>query len=128
MKETKVFSLKNISRSFATRAKGQEVTQCVGAIMEASHPKILLVDWNGVRAASPSFVDEFIGGLQSIAQTETCKSQISFTGVAPSIATLLDLVLGRRSFQIGYSEWPDTFDGSQILMPDVPVNPLSGGT
>jgi hypothetical protein len=115
MKETEVFSLKNISRSFATRAKGQEVTQCVGAIMEAIHPKILLVDFNGVRAASPSFIDEFINGIQAI-HAGSCRSRIVFTGDDSDIINLVDVILRRRAFPIRYAVQPDNLDRSPVRM------------
>ena len=121
MKEIGIFSLANVSRSFATRAKGQEVIRCVCEVMAETNPNVMLVDWNGVSAASPSFIDEFINGIQEVVHTGEYRSQICFTGAGPAIATLLDVIAKRRAFCIGYTEAPDDFDGSQITMLGAPA-------
>ena len=115
MREIEIFRLVNVSHSFATRAKGQEVMQSVCDAIARINPEAILVDWTGVSAASPSFIDEFIDGIKR------CHIPTPFTGANPDIAILLDTIARRRAFHIEYAECPKDFDGSSIntLVPPV---------
>ena len=114
--ETTVFNLAELSRSFATRTKGKEVAGLVGEVVARAKPETLVVGWNGVRAASPSFVDEFVSGIQAAIHTESCCSRIFFTGDDSGIINLVDTILRRREFPIRYAVRPDSLDEGPVRM------------
>lgn len=116
MVETTVFNLAELSRSFATRTKGKEVAGLVGEVVARSKPETLVVGWNGVRAASPSFIDEFVSGIQAAIHTESCCSRIFFTGDDSGIINLVDTILRRREFPIRYAVRPDNLDEGPVRM------------
>ena len=116
MTEVEVLNLAELSRSFATRTKGKEVAGLVGDIIAQTKPKTMVVDWDGVRAASPSFIDEFVNGIQEAVHTESCCSCIVFAGDDSGIINLVDAILTRRAFPIRYVARPDNLDGGPVRM------------
>lgn len=98
-----VFNLADLSRSFATRTRGKEVARLVAELAAENKPEAIVVAWNGVTAASPSFVDEFVNGIQRAIHTESCCSRISFTGDEPGIINLVDAILRRRDSSIRFA-------------------------
>ena len=58
-----IFNLSEVARSFATRMIGQKTAECVGELIHTRKPETIVINWDGVRAASPSFIDEFVGGV-----------------------------------------------------------------
>lgn len=115
MAVVEVFNLAELSRSFATRTKGKEVAGLVGDIIARTKPGIMAVGWDGVNAASPSFIDEFINGIQAI-HAGSCRSRIVFTGDDSDIINLVDVILRRRAFPIRYAVQPDNLDRSPVRM------------
>ena len=100
MTEAQVFNLAEVSRSFATRTKGKEVAGLVGDIIARTKPTTMVVDWHGVSAASPSFIDELVNGIQEAVRLESDCSRIVFTGDNQGITDLVDAISKRRQFPI----------------------------
>ena len=116
MTEVEVFNLAELSRSFATRARGKEVAGLFGDVIAKTKPETIVVGWNGVSAASPSFIDEFVNGIQEAIHTESCCSRIFFTGDDSGIIDLVDDILRRRAFPVSYAARPDNLDGGPVRM------------
>ena len=102
MVRVEVFKLANCSRSFATRARGREVASLVAEFASINEPREIVVDWNGVNAASPSFIDEFVGGIQSATHGRFYCDRISFALDESGVADLVGAILRRRGFPIRF--------------------------
>lgn len=120
--ETEVFNLSELSRSFATRMKGKEVAGLLSDVIARNNTGTVVVGWNGVSAASPSFVDEFINGIQEAVQRESCRTSIVFTCDNADVVTLVDTILRRREFAVGYAVRPDDLNGSPVSTLGDPSN------
>jgi hypothetical protein len=112
MAEVAVFNLAELSRSFATRTRGEEVALRVGDIIAREKPGTMVVSWSGVNAASPSFLDAFVSGIRESVDTEPSRSDIVFTGVDEGFIGLVDIVLRRREFPIKHVTRADNLDES----------------
>ena len=121
MTEVEVFNLAELSRSFATRMKGKEVAGLVGSVIAKNNPGTIVVDWSGVSAASPSFIDEFINGIQEAVQTESFRSSVAFMGNDSGIMTLVDTILRRREFPVRYAARPDDLNLGSVSMLGEPL-------
>ena len=108
--EVGVFNLADLSRSLATRMKGKEAAWLFSDFVAKNGPGTIVVGWHGVSAASPSFIDEFVKGIQEITQEESCSSSIVFTGEDTEIISLVDTILRRREFPVSYAAKPDDLD------------------
>ena len=102
-----VFNLAELSRSFATRMKGKEVAGLLSDVIARNDVGTVVVGWSGVRAASPSFIDEFINGIQEAVQRESCRTNIVFTCEDSEVVTLVDTILRRREFPVRYAATSD---------------------
>ena len=100
MINAEVFSLADISRSFATRARGKEVAGLVADFAAATMTETIIVAWDGVTAASPSFIDEFVDGLHRAIQSDPLSRPISFTADESGVIDLVDVILRRRESPI----------------------------
>ena len=120
--EAEVFNLAELSRSFATRMKGKEVAGLLSDVIARNNTGTVVVGWNGVSAASPSFIDEFINGIQQAVQKESCHTSIVFTCDNSDVVTLVDTILKRREFLVGYAPRPDDFIGSPVSTLGGPSN------
>ena len=107
MPETVTFSLVDMSRSFATRAKGQEVFAFLSKAREDTEAERVIVDWCGVNAASPSFIDEFVGRICETCPDEGLRDGIVITCDSGRIVELIDTVLRRRGYQLSYALKPE---------------------
>ena len=97
MLKSEVFRLSDLSRSFATRMKGEEIGGLVSKGIENLSPdSTMIIDWNGVVAVSPSFVDELVKVLAPR------QGAIAFSGMSPSLSGLVERVSHRRSFPVRY--------------------------
>ena len=104
MTEMEVFRLTDSARSFATRSKGQEMARRFSEIIEGVAAEIIVVAWDGVRAASPSFIDEFVGGIQKTFEGGSYgRRTVVFTGDDGYIVELVDTILRRREFPVRYA-------------------------
>ena len=120
MAETMTFSLADTSRSFATRAKGQEVFAFLSKAREDTQAERVIVDWHGVNAASPSFIDEFVGRICETGPDEGLRDGIVITGDSGRIIELIDTVLRRRGCQLSYALKPeDVLTGRLDLLGDL---------
>ena len=97
MNEQKAFRLADYARSFATRFKGAEVFQHLMEYDTVSQGEELIVDWSGVRAASPSFMDEFLGRC---CEAFTPTSRLVFILDDTYMIEMLDEILRRRDCQV----------------------------
>ena len=111
MASKKVFNLANVSRSFATRTRGKEVASLVVEFAEKTKPEDIEVAWNGVNAASPSFIDEFVSAIQSAVRTEDCQ-RIFFTGDEPRITNLVTTILRRRGSPMSFAVQRDKVESA----------------
>lgn len=116
MAEIEVFNLAELSRSFATRMKGKEVAGLLSDVIARNNVGTVVVGWNGVSAASPSFIDEFVNGIQEVVQRESCRTNIVFTCEDSEVATLVDTILRRREFPVRYVARPDNLVSNSLSM------------
>ena len=100
MTEVEVFNLANLSRTFATRTRGKEAAQLVSEIIETSQPETIVIEWNGVVTASPSFIDEFVGGISEAMLRDSSNTNMVFTGDDPHLIYVVDAILRRRNFPV----------------------------
>lgn len=114
MMEAGVFNLAELSRSFATRMKGREAVGLFSDFVAKNGPGTIVVGWNGVSAASPSFIDEFVKGVKESVQAESCRNNIVFTGEDNEIIGLVDTILRRREFPVSYAARLDDLDGGPV--------------
>ena len=110
MTEVEVFNLSDESRSFATRMRGKEIVRLVVTTLEETPQGVVAVNWERVNAASPSFIDEMVTGLQAFIDKDPSRSSIAFSGLGPGIAGTVDAVLSRRGFSVKHLLGTDTFD------------------
>ncbi len=103
MTKTRTFHLADYSRSFATRTRGQEIAISIAEFVAETKPESIEVAWGGVAAASPSFIDEFVGGIDEVIHSESCGIHIFFTGDEPAIVNLVDTILRRRESPIRFA-------------------------
>ena len=77
-------------RAFATRERARAIVEPLAV---GHPPQPLLLDLDGVQAASPSFVDELMGQLAARYET------VDVTGAIPGISELIERVTARRKLQ-----------------------------
>ena len=107
MVRVEVFNLADVSRSFATRTRGKEIASRVLEIAARTESDLVVVDWNGVSAASPSFIDEFVNGIQRATHADSHGNRISFAAEDPGIVSLVDAILRRRGASISFTVQQD---------------------
>ena len=61
---------------------------------------VVIVDWIGVRAASPSFIDEFIGRCCDDSLFQSNHLQLKFVVSDPHMAEMITTIVGRRQCKI----------------------------
>ena len=111
MSEVEIFRLSETARSFATRSKGQEMAKSFASTLANAKGGEIVLDWSGVTAASPSFIDEFIAGMQEVARNEIRSKTIVFAGDNPEIIDRVDTILKRREFPVQYTLRPEDVEG-----------------
>ncbi len=76
--------------------KGQEAAALLIEHIASVRPALIIVNWEGVRVASPSFIDEFIANIEDkrVAEPNT----VVFTNAEPEIAELLEVITRRRNY------------------------------
>ena len=107
MAEISIFKLADKARAFATRTKGQEMFEHLSAIIENSKGDRIIVDWSGVSAASPSFIDEFMGRICEVTQATPLREAIVITGDDEHVIDLVDTILKRRACPLRYALKPE---------------------
>ena len=105
MTEMKVFELSEFGRAFATREKGKAVFESFQGMLDGqpAGQTEAIVDWRGVKAASPSFIDEFVGLVCSDEGNSLLSEGIIFTGSKPYTTELIDTILRRRGCELKYA-------------------------
>jgi hypothetical protein len=98
--------MEDMVRSFATRSRGMEVFNLLYPILKDPEATRVVVDWSGVKAASPSFVDEFVGAVCGVIQKDDYHSDVAFTGGDPRINDLIHTVARRRGCRVKQSYNP----------------------
>ena len=111
MLQIEVFDLASLARSFATRMKGKEASLLVGEVIVSKKPAIMVVDWNGISAASPSFVDEFVGGVREAMGKGSCCTRMVFTGENSDLIDMVDTILRRNEFPVQHAASPADVEG-----------------
>ena len=114
MMEMEVFRLADLATSFATRMKAREVAELLSNRVQNTKGDAVVVDWNGVNAVSPSFIDEFIGEIGVIMQNQSRGRSIVFAGDDSYIIELIDTILRRREYPLGYALRPDDVREGQL--------------
>ena len=114
MVETNIFQLVEVSKSFATRTKGEELFKGLSKFIEEADSAVVIVDWNGVEAASPSFIDEFAGkACEALARGDFTKSVV-FTGDNAQVTGLIDTILKRRGCQVEHALKPNNVQKAHL--------------
>ena len=71
-------------------------------LLVGRRPEFMVVNWDGVMAASPSFVDEFVGGI-SVAMNEiTPEGRMIFLRDNPDLIEMVGDILKRRGVTVGF--------------------------
>lgn len=96
MDTTNTFRLSDHANYFATRSKGQELFIELEKMLREEVDTVV-IDWSGVLAASPSFVDEFLGRCCESVASNTYAPKIAITVDDLHITQLIDSILKRRS-------------------------------
>lgn len=96
----KTFRLSNYATSFATRSKGEEMFLLFNEILIEHDGDVVIVDWVGVTAASPSFVDEFIGRCCDEFLIKSNHVQLKFVVSDPHMAEIITTIVNRRQCEI----------------------------
>ena len=101
----KVFKVVDSGRGFASREKGRVVFERLRDILDGQPNQYskAIVDWSGVRTASPSFIDEFIGLVCPEGESDSRWEGIVFTSIAPYIQDQMHAILRRRGCKIKYA-------------------------
>ena len=98
--EVEVYWLAHSDRALATRSKGKELVQSFREVFESTTADTMVVAWDGVKAASPSFTDEFVGRLHDMIIEAPIKRTVVFSGDDPYVMDLVDTILRRREFPV----------------------------
>jgi hypothetical protein len=101
--EVEVLKLSDLAPSFVTRSRGHELAKNFRAIIEKATADTIVVGWDGVRAVSPSFIDEFVGGIREVVEHGAYHPTVVFTGDDRYIIELIDTILRRREFPVSYA-------------------------
>lgn len=116
MSEAPVFRLADSSSSFATRGKGRDMFGSFQGVLNgqlAEHPGVI-VDWSGVNAASPGFIDEFIGLVCPEGESSSLWHGVIFTGSNLHITGRIDMILRRRGCQLKYAPTPEAAEAGDL--------------
>lgn len=106
MSNPPVFKMTAAGRGFASRGKGRLVfgqLQDLLAEQPEERPEVI-VDWSGVNAASPGFIDEFIGLLYPEGESSFREDGIIFAGSNDYITQQIHAILSRRGREVRYAK------------------------
>ena len=120
MSNPPVFSMTAAGRGFASRGKGRLVFGQLQAMLaeQPSASPDLIVDWSGVNAASPGFIDEFIGLLCPEGDNNPRWDRIIFAGSNDYITQQIHAILLRRGREVRYAKTlEDAVDGRWSIIP-----------
>ena len=106
MSEVEVFRLERFGSSCATREKGRAVFSQLRSELSSqrtARPEVV-VDWSGVNAASPGFIDEFIGLLCPEGESSFREDGVIFAGSNDYITQQIHAILLRRGREVRYAK------------------------
>lgn len=86
------------STALVTRDQGRLLKHHVAAMLPEGRSVVL--DLEGAEAVSPSFADEFFGGLLEDLGTEEFRRRVQVRGMTPDVRVLLNRVLAYRSARV----------------------------
>lgn len=89
-----VMPLRSWDRLLGSRSMGARVRQ--QALTKLQAQGRLTLDWEGVRAVSHSFADEFVGKLAEEIGVEQFRSRVQNRNMSPSIRPILVYVVAAR--------------------------------
>lgn len=106
MSEAKVFKLERFGSSCATREKGRAVFSQLRKELDSQRTTLpeVIVDWSDVNAASPGFIDEFIGLLCPEGESGFREDGVIFAGCNDYIANQIHAILLRRGREVRYAK------------------------
>ena len=102
MADAEVFELIKLGRVFATRSQAKEIAKRFEEFSRTSQAEILVVGWDDVHAASPSFIDEFVGGVGATMNQVSPTRNLVFSGDDDYIMELVGTILRRRKYPVDY--------------------------
>lgn len=106
MSNPPVFSMTAAGRGFASRGKGRLVFGQLQDLLaeQPAASQELIVDWSGVNAASPGFIDEFIGLLCPEGESSFREDGVIFAGSNDYITQQIHAILLRRGREVRYAK------------------------
>lgn len=101
-----VFNMTAAGRGFASRGKGRLVFGQLQDLLaeQPAASQELIVDWSGVNAASPGFIDEFIGLLCPEGESSFREDGVIFAGSNDYITQQIHAILLRRGQEVRYAK------------------------
>lgn len=103
------FKMTAAGRGFASRGKARLVFEQLQNKL-AEQPagcQDMIVDWSGVNAASPGFIDEFIGLLCPEGESGFREDGVIFAGCNAYIANQIHAILARRGREVRCVNTPE---------------------
>jgi hypothetical protein len=94
------FSIAHYGSVFSTRSRGARVLADLRERARADGATCVVVDFAGVRNASYSFADEFVGTLMSDAQHGVLDFTVALENASPQVQRVLDRSLSNRGINI----------------------------
>jgi hypothetical protein len=92
----KYFKLSNYAITYSTRIKGDEIAHALQQFADKlSKNDSLVIDFNGVKAVSYSFLDEFLSGLNKFDLLK--EKEISIVGWSNSLLPAIEKSLQQRN-------------------------------
>lgn len=85
-------TMASLSASFATRTRAREVAKELVALKPP-----VRINWTGVRAVSPSFVDEFMRQIRALFSRSV---DLTFISPDTEVASLLRQIAQRHDFDV----------------------------
>lgn len=90
--------MSDFDHAFTSRQEGQIMRNQIKELIKKYDPdKRIMISLEGIIAMGPSFTDECFGKLLLEMGTTQFRRKIGFTGANPTIKTLINVVLSRRS-------------------------------
>ncbi len=92
------YALAQHGTTLATRPFGRQLRADV--VQRAAGHKLVELDFSGVLSASHSFADEFVACLAEESKVGNIQFDLSMSGAAPDVESVVRRALDRRSVQL----------------------------
>ena len=106
MQKAKFLNLADYHETFSTRPRGREMYKKFALLADNTDTSCVVVCWDEVRAASPSFIDEFVGHIAE-ASKKGDLPVVVFTGQDEYVMKMLDTILRRRDLEVKHAPTKD---------------------